>query len=227
MGFHHQLSAATRPLQDALFELPFAREALAGRLAREEYAAFLAEAWHVGRHVPGLLSTAAARLPDRHAWLRPDFARAADGQFGRDELILSDLEHAGGDPRVVRLSDPGPQAEVLVAYAWDLVLRREPVGLLGLQHVLAFSGVRGASRAADNLRLALDLPAEAFRFLQSHGTAGLPRVDRLAALLDRIDDAGDRRFIGHVVEVSYRLAAEVLQGLSVGGASLAAEEAVA
>ena len=227
MGFHQQLSTASRPLQDALFKLPFAREALAGRLTRDEYVSFLAEAWHVGRHVPGLFATAAARLPDRHAWLRAEFTRAAEVQFGRDELILADLALAGGDPRAVRLAEPGPAAELLVAYAWDIVLRREPVGLLGLQHVLAVSGVRGAARAADNLRLALSLPSEAFRFLQSHGTPGLPRVDRLAALLDRIDEPEDRRWIGHVEALGYRLAADLLRELPVGGASLAPEEAVA
>ena len=61
-------------------------------------------------------------------------------------------------------------AEVMVAYAYDLVNRRNPAGFFGMVFVLEGTSVAMALTAADQIQQALKLPDAAFSYLRSHGT---------------------------------------------------------
>ena len=145
--------------------------ALAGQITRQQYLAFLTEAWHHVRHTVALLMAVGSRLPARHAGLRrtPHYL---EEELGHDEWILNDIEAAGGDRQAVAASLPAVATDAMVAYAWDTVQRRNPVGFFGMVYVLEGTSVALAVRAADAIERSLGLPPQAFTYLRSHGDAG-------------------------------------------------------
>jgi hypothetical protein len=78
------------------------------------------------RHTTPLLMTLGGRLPERLSWLRRPVAEYIDEEIGHEEWILNDIAAAGGDADAVRASEPDLPAEVMVAYAYDLLNRGNP-----------------------------------------------------------------------------------------------------
>lgn len=85
-------------------------------------------------------------------------SRYAAEELGHDEWIRSDIEAVGGNATTVRESAPDFDTDVMVAYAYDLVMRRNPIGLLGMVYVLEGTSVRLASTVAASLQKGLKLP---------------------------------------------------------------------
>jgi pyrroloquinoline quinone (PQQ) biosynthesis protein C len=168
---------------------------LAGDVTRELYVAFLTEAYHHVRHTVPLLMAVGARLPDRHAWLRDPILHYLEEETGHDEWILNDIAHAGGDRAAAAASAPAVATEAMVAYAYDTVMRRNPVGFFGMVHVLEGTSVSLALQAADRIQHALALPTRAFTYLRSHGELDKEHVNDLAAILERLTDAEDRQAV--------------------------------
>ncbi len=100
MSFHARLLAETARERAELQGLPIVQRALAGRIRREEYAAFLGQAYHHVRHTVPLLMACGARLPARHEWLRRAVAEYIEEEIGHEEWVLDDLEALGEDRRV-------------------------------------------------------------------------------------------------------------------------------
>jgi thiaminase len=213
MGFHSELVEATRADQQALFDVPFVRAAVAGELTREQYVAFLAQAYHHVHHTVPLLFATGAALPDRLGWLRDAIAHYVAEEQGHDLWILDDIAEAGGDPEQVVREGPGHACDLLVAYAYDVVQRRNPIGFFGMVHVLEGASVRGASRAAEMLEGRLGLPNKAFTYLYSHGELDREHVDFFGGLMDRVDEPADRRFVLHAAHTFSRLYADVFRAL--------------
>ncbi len=179
-----RLQDRTRDEQDALLRIPFVKAAVAGRLTLDEYVAFLTQAYHHVKHTVPLLMATAARLgPDRPA-LQKAFCRYVEEEQGHEQWILADIAACGGDADAVRASEPDTAAEVLVAYAYDVIQRRDPVGFLGMVHVLEGTSVRAATQAAEAIADTLGLPPHAFTYLSSHGSLDLEHVDFFAGVLD-------------------------------------------
>ncbi len=220
MGFHAQLTESTRADQDALFAIPFVRAAVDGALTREQYLAFLAEAYHHVHHTVPLLFAAGAALPDRLEWLRDALAHYLEEEQGHDHWILDDIAESGGDPAAVLHRGPGEACELLVAYAYDTIHRRNPVGFFGMVHVLEGASVRGASNAATALERSLGLPAAAFTYLSSHGELDKEHVGFFGTLMDRLDDDEDRRCVLHAAHRFFRLYGDVFRALEPRSLSL-------
>lgn len=225
MGFHADLTAATRGEQESLFRIPFVRAALAGALTREQYVGFLAQAYHHVRHTVPLLLSAGAALPDRLGWLRPAIAEYVEEEHGHEEWILDDIREAGGDADAVVAAGPDLPCELLVAYAYDVARRRNPIGFFGMVHVLEGTSVRGASAAAEALERSLRLPRAAFTYLTTHGDLDVGHVATFEGLMDRVEDPEDRRWILHTSRVFFRLYGDVFRALeprvAVAGAAAA------
>jgi len=213
MGFHAQLTAATRDEQEALFRIPFVRAAVEGALTREQYVAFLAQAYHHVRHTVPLLLSAGAFLPERLAWMRPAIAHYVEEESGHEEWILDDIRESGGDADRVVAAGPDLPCEVLVAYAYDVARRGNAAGFFGMVHVLEGASVRGATAAAAALQRSLGLPAAAFTYLTTHGDLDRDHVRFFADLMDRVEDPGDRRRILHTSRVFFRLYGDVFRAL--------------
>lgn len=211
--FFDELVVRTETERQDLLDIPLIQDALRGNVTRASYLDFLAQAYHHVRHTVPLLMTCGSRLPDRLGWLRDAIVAYIDEETGHDEWILSDIDSAGGDASVVRQSPPSHATEVMVAYAYDSIQRRNPVMFFGMAHVLEGTSVQLASHAADVLRNALALPANAFTYLTSHGTLDIEHTKVFAGLVNRFDQGADREAVVHAAKAFYRLYADVFRGI--------------
>ena len=141
MSFYEQLIAATAAERAHLLAAPVIADCLQGRVSGASFLAFLGQAYHHVRHTTPLLMTLGGRLPERLAWLRRAVADYIDEEIGNEEWILNDIAAAGGDADVVRNSQPELPAEVMVAYAYDLLNRGNPAAFFGMVFVLEGTSV--------------------------------------------------------------------------------------
>ena len=225
MPFFDQLQARTAPARAELFALPVIRECLAGRVSREQYLAFLAQAYHHVRHTVPLLMACGGRLDDAHGWLRAAIDHYIGEETGHEEWILSDIAASGGDPAAVRASAPAPATELMVAYAYDYIARRNPVGFFGMVHVLEGTSQALATHAAQAMRGGLGLPPEAFTYLTSHGSLDQEHVRFFAGLMDRLEAPTDQDAVVHVANMISRLYGDIFRGLPRFGEALSSREA--
>lgn len=213
MSFHAQLLAQTADARAQLLATPIIQGALRGEVSLPSYLAFLAQAWHHVRHTVPLLRATRAALRPHQRWLEPALDEYVAEEAGHDEWILDDIRACGGDADAVRTSRPAPATEVMVAYAYDQIARVNPLGFLGMVHVLEGTSVSLALLAADAIQKPLGLPDAAFSYLRSHGTLDREHTAHFALLMDAIEDEGDRAAIVHAARMFFRLYGDVFRGL--------------
>ena len=214
MPFYEELAAATSAERAYLLSSPIIVNCLRGDVSRESYLAFLGQAFHHVRHTTPLLMALGGRLPERLAWLRRPVAEYIDEEIGHEEWILNDIAAAGGDADAVRKSRPGLPAEVMVAYAYDLVNRGNPAAFFGMVFVLEGTSVAMALNAADCIQQSLGLPGTAFSYLRSHGTLDQEHTRHLAELVEKMTPE-DQADVVHAAKVFFRLYAEIFRALPV------------
>ncbi|HRL75272.1 MAG TPA: iron-containing redox enzyme family protein [Candidatus Accumulibacter phosphatis] len=212
MSFHEQLIAATVTERARLLAAPVIADCLQGRVSLGSYLAFLGQAYHHVRQTTPLLMTLGGRLPERLSWLRRPVAEYIDEEIGHEEWILNDIAAAGGDADAVRASQPDLPAELMVAYAYDLLHRGNPAAFFGMVFVLEGTSVALALQAADRIQQSLALPDAAFTYLRSHGTLDREHTMHLARLLERMT-AADQADVVHGARVFYKLYGDVFRAL--------------
>lgn len=227
MSFYDELLSATERERAELLAIPFMRDGAAGRLQRADYVAFLGQAYHHVKHTLPLLMACGARLPARLEWLRANVGEYIKEETGHQEWILDDIGACGADSEAVRNGHPDLPAELLVAYAYDVIARGNPVGFLGMVLVLEGTSTAVASRAAESLMRSLQLPPAAFSYLTSHGALDVGHTRFFASLVDRLDDGNDRAALTHCARVFYRLYGDVFRALDSRRAAVPLAEAAA
>jgi pyrroloquinoline quinone (PQQ) biosynthesis protein C len=213
MNTHEQLARETAADRDYLLAAPVIQRCLSGDVTRELYVAFLTQAYHHVRHTVPLLMAVGARLPERHDWLRDAVIHYLEEEVGHEQWILDDIETAGGDRAAAAASRPAIATEAMVAYAYDTVMRRNPVGFFGMVHVLEGTSVSLAIRAADRIQETLQLPKHAFTYLRSHGELDKEHVNDLAAILERFDAPEDREAVIRCAQGIFWLYGNVFRSL--------------
>jgi hypothetical protein len=213
MTFYQELLAATPAEREAFNSIPIVQACLGGRVSRSSYLAFLHQAYHHVRHTLPLLALCRERLPARLAWLRGALDQYIDEEQGHDEWILADIAACGADAEAARAGDPGFAAEVMIAYAYDTIARRNPVGFFGMVLVLEGTSAALALLAADRIQAGLCLPDGAFSYLRSHGTLDQAHTAHLARLMDRLERQTDKSAVVHCARVFYRLYGNVFRDL--------------
>lgn len=212
-SFFEHLTHATARERDYLLSSPIIEAALQGAVGREQYLAFLAQAWHHVRYTVPLLMACGSRLPWRLEWLRKAVIEYLNEEYGHEQWILADIRAAGGDPAIATDHPPLPATAAMVSCAWDVVQRGNPVSFFGMVFVLEGTSIAMATRAADALRAELGLPADAFRYLYSHGSLDEQHVEFLRSLLDRLDDEEDRASVVDAARRFFLLYAEIFRSL--------------
>ena len=213
MNFHEQLARETSADRTFLLTAPVIQRCLSGDVTREQYVAFLTQAYHHVRHTVPLLMAVGSRLPDHHAWLRDSVLHYLEEETGHEQWILNDIAAAGGDREAAAASAPNIATEAMVAYAYDTVMRRNPIGFFGMVHVLEGTSVSLALQAADRIKSTLALPASAFTYLRSHGELDKEHINDLAAILERLTDPADRAAVVRCAKGIYWLYGEVFRSL--------------
>jgi len=223
MTFHEQLARATAPDRDFVVSAPIIQRCLSGDVTRELYVAFLTQAYHHVRHTVPLLMAVGARVPDRHAWLRDAVLHYLEEETGHDEWILNDIAQAGGDRAAAAASEPAVATEAMIAYAYDTVMRRNPLGFFGMVHVLEGTSVALALQAADRIQQTLGLPVRAFTYLRSHGELDKTHVKDLSDILERFTDEEDRQAVIRCARGIYWLYGNVFRSLEAAAAAPVAQ----
>jgi len=216
MNFYQQLQQDTAAERASLLSAPIIGAAMRGQVNRQQYIAFLQRAFHHVKHTVPLLMACGARLPDSQEWVRSAVAHYIEEEIGHHEWILNDIAAAGGDAEAVRHSAPDFDTDVMVAYAYDTVMRRNPVGLFGMVYVLEGTSVSLASNAAGTLAQSLDLPASAFSYLSSHGALDIEHMGHFEALVNKLDKPHDLQAIEDCAKVFFRLYGNVFRSIPVG-----------
>jgi len=213
MSFYEQLAQATAAERDRLLQAPIIADCLQGRVQLADYQAFLAQAYHHVRHTTPLLMSLGGRLPERLAWLRRAVAEYIEEEIGHEEWILNDITAAVGNADAVRASRPDLPAEVMIAYAYDLIARSNPAGFFGMVYVLEGTSVALALTAADRIQQALNLPDSAFSYLRSHGTLDQEHTKHLADLVNQMTPE-DQQEVVRCAKVFFKLYGDIFRALT-------------
>jgi len=191
MHLYERLRSETVKERDYLLAAPAIQRALAGNVDRNLYLEFLTQAYHHVRHTVPLLMAVGSRISPRHEWLSEPILHYLDEERGHEQWILNDIANAGGDRTAAAASQPSIATECMVAYAYDTVQRRNPLGFFGMVFVLEGTSVALALNAAGRIQSQLQLPTNAFSYLRSHGELDQEHVGDLESILGHLVDEDD------------------------------------
>jgi thiaminase len=214
MPFYNQLLAATTAEREQFLSIPILQRALRGEISLGQYQTFLGQAYHHVRHTVPLLMACGSRLPEQHGWLLAAVAEYIEEELGHEEWILDDIESCSGDREGARNASPFPATELMVAYAYDVIQRRNPIGFFGMVLVLEGTSVAIASKAADVIKQRLELPNQAFRYLNSHGSLDQSHIKFFENLMNRINDPDDQLMVIHCAKMFYLLYGNIFRAIS-------------
>lgn len=212
-GFYHTLQRVTEADRQNLVQATMIQRAVNRQVTLEQYIAYLTQAYHHVKYTVPLMMAVGSRLPDRQEWLREAIAEYIEDEIGHQEWILNDIAACGGDKDAVRASKPAAETELMVAYAFDMISRRDPIGFFGMVHVLEGTSVSLADHAAVQIRDSLGLPEQAFSYLRSHGAIDQKHILFLENLINRFVDPAEQDIIIHSTRMFYRLYKGVFDSL--------------
>jgi pyrroloquinoline quinone (PQQ) biosynthesis protein C len=205
MRFYRQLIDSTASNREAMMRSPVVVDCLNGRVGLDTYVAFLTEAYHHVRHTVPLLMACGSRLPDRLDWLQSAVVEYIDEEQGHEKWILNDIAACGADAARVATGKPGLATELMVSYAYDTVMRGNPVGFFGMVYVLEGTSVAIATEAADIIQRELGLSRAAFSYLRSHGSVDVKHIGDYERIVNRLESDEDRSAVVHAAQVFFRL----------------------
>jgi pyrroloquinoline quinone (PQQ) biosynthesis protein C len=214
MNFFDRLQRETEAERQQLFETQRIHDSFSGEINLSTYVAYLCQAYQHVKHTVPLLMATGARLPDSKEWLRDAVAEYIVEERGHQEWILNDIEACGYDRAAARNVQPTLATELMVAYAYDTIQRKNPLGMFGMVQVLEGTSVVAADKAADGIQQALQLPDEAFTYLRSHGALDQAHTLFFEGLMNKIEDRDEQACIIHCAKVFYRLFGDLLRSVA-------------
>jgi long-chain acyl-CoA synthetase len=213
MTFYERLNKETEAVRKELYAVPQLIDGLGGKISRETYIAYLTEAYHHVRHTVRFLMAMGVNLPESKKWLHDAISEYIEEEKGHEEWILNDIAAAGADKEAARNATPNLETQVLVAYNYDYITRKNPIGFLGMVFMLESTSIQIANNGADALKTNLGLPQNAFTYLYSHGALDIEHMKFFEQLVDKITDSADQAAIIEVAQNTFRLFANVLRAI--------------
>ncbi|MDO9365909.1 MAG: iron-containing redox enzyme family protein [Methylotenera sp.] len=210
MTVYQTLLQATEKERAELLSLPMIAQGAKGQISLATYVGFLTQAYHHVKHTTPLLMACGARLPAHYEWLRTAIGEYIEEEMGHQEWILNDIDECGSDKEAVRASKTAADSasvatEVMVAYAYDMINRVNPIGFFGMVLVLEGTSTAVATQAGETLMQSLNLPKKAFSYLLSHGSLDISHVSFYESLVNQVTDANDQAMLIHSAKVFYKL----------------------
>lgn len=213
--FYERLCKATEDARKELYSVPLVTEGLKGNLSLQSYIDYLTQAFHHVRHTVPFLMYMGAHLPPEKKWLHKVLIEYEEEEVGHEEWILNDIRHAGGNKEAARNAVPNLETQVLVAYNYDYIRRKNPIGFFGMVFMLESTSTQIATKAADALKDALKLPNKAFSYLYSHGELDISHMKFFEETVNKITDPADQEAIIEVAQNVFRLFANVLRSVPI------------
>ena len=106
--------------------------------------------------------------------------------------------------------EPPLAVELLVSYVYDYINRHNPVGLLGMVHVLEGTSTRLATEIARLVQAKLGCRIDAFRYLRSHGELDRRHVAFFETFVNELTEPKDIDAMIHVADRVYHLYGDVI-----------------
>lgn len=213
MSLYDRLEAETRAEREAMRQISLVRAAIDGHIERDAYIAYLVQAYHHVRHTVPLMMWCGAHLGHRRHWVQPLLGTYIAEETGHEHWILDDIRACGEDAEALVARGPNAQTELMVAYAYDGIRRRNPMHFFGMVYALEGASTALALEAAEGIQNALALEPSALRYLRSHGAVDQEHVRFLAELVNRVDTDEDRQAIVHAAGMFVRLFGDVLRSI--------------
>ncbi len=214
MNFFDSLQQETEQERTYLLSAPIIQRCMAeGRFSLSEYVEFLTQAYHHVKHTVPLLMAVGSRLPTEKENYREAIAEYIQEELGHQEWILNDIAACGVDKDSVRVGQPNVATELMVAYAYDTVMRNNPMAFFGMVFVLEGTSINLASTAADIIQKHLKLPNKAFSYLRSHGSLDQEHMVFFAKLMNGVTEEADKRDIRHAAKIFYRLYGNIFRSI--------------
>jgi pyrroloquinoline quinone (PQQ) biosynthesis protein C len=213
MEFFDRLQQETAEQRASLYSAPLIVNAAQGKISREAYLAFLGQAYHHVKHALPLLMLTGSRVPKEKEWVRRALVEFIPEETGHDDWVLNDIRNAGGDAEAVRNSAPSLPVELMNAFNYDFVMRRNPLGYFGTVVVLENTAVAHAASAAESIQRSLGLGKECFSYLESHGALDIEHTKFIAGVMNRVTDSDDQADILHATKVVCGLYEQMFRAL--------------
>jgi len=219
MTFYDALLAATETERNTLMRLPLITEGGAGNISLATYIAFLTQAYHHVKHTTPLLMACGGRLSGEYEWLRTAIGEYIEEEMGHQEWVLNDIAACGAEKEAVRTSanveTAASQAtEQMVAYAYDMINRVNPIGFFGMVLVLEATSTSIATQAGEKIMKNLQLPKKAFSYLLSHGSLDISHVTFYESLMNQVTDKKDQAMIIHAAKHFYKLYGDIFREIA-------------
>jgi pyrroloquinoline quinone (PQQ) biosynthesis protein C len=211
MTFYHELLAATEAERSTLLGLPLITQGATGKISLQTYVAFLNQAYHHVKHTVPLLMACGGRLPEEYEWLRTAIGEYIEEEMGHQEWVLDDIAACGFDKEIVRKTTPSLPTELMVAYAYDMIQRVNPIGFFGMVLVLEGTSTAVASEAAKQLSKSLNLGANCFSYLTSHGALDVGHTQFYEEIVNKITDENDKQCLIHSAKNFYKLYGDIFR----------------
>ena len=213
MPFYERLLSETQTGKEYLLSAPIIEQVLNKEFNMETYIAFLNQAYHHVKHTIPLLMSAGARLPDDKSWLRKVIADYIEEEIGHEQWILNDIEACGYNREEYELGDAPFTSEIMVAYLYDYVTRKNPAGIFGMVLVLEGTSSDLAPMVAGIVKEGLALPDSATTYLVTHGELDQDHIKFFESAMNKIDDPDDQKAIIDVANGIYQLYGDVYRSL--------------
>jgi len=211
--FFKKLNETTEIEKNMLFRVPQITAALQGQITLQNYLDYLEQAYHHVKHTVPLLMAAGSRFSSENEFLREAIVEYVEEEVGHQEWILNDIQHAGGDAENVRHGQPSMATEMMVAFAYDFITRKNPVGFFGMVFVLEGTSILLATQAANTLQQSLQLSEKSFSYLSSHGELDQSHMKFFEKLMNQITNPEDQQAIIHVAKRMFVLFADVFRSI--------------
>lgn len=205
MAFYDDLLKATETERNTLLSLPLITQGASGNISLQTYVAFLTQAYHHVKHTVPLLMACGGRLSEQYEWLRVSIGEYIEEEMGHQEWVLNDIAGCGMDAEIVRNGKPSLATEIMVAYAYDMIHRVNPIGFFGMVLVLEGTSTAVATAAGQNLMKSLNLTPRSFTYLLSHGALDVGHTDFYAGIVNKISNKNDQDCLIHSAKHFYQL----------------------
>jgi len=213
MNFYNRLVKETENQRQELYSTQQLQDGLKGDISVETYIAYLTEAYHHVSHTVPLLMSMGAKIPQEKKWLHKAIIEYQEEEVGHEEWILNDIQACGSDKEAARASTPNLETQLLIAYNYDYINRKNPVGFLGMVYMLESTSTQIANAGADAVKEKLKLPKKAFSYLYSHGELDISHMKFFEKTVDQITNPEDQAAIIEVAQNTFRLFAGVMRAI--------------
>lgn len=218
MTFYQTLLQSTEKERAELVSLPLITQGAKGQITLPTYIGFLTQAYHHVKHTTPLLMACGGRLPGHYEWLRTAIGEYIEEEMGHQEWVLNDIAECGSDKEAVRASKTAETGasiatELMVAYAYDMIHRVNPIGFFGMVLVLEGTSTAVATQAGEKIMKGLNLPKKAFSYLLSHGALDISHVSFYESLVNQITDPDDQATLIHSAKVFYKLYGDIFRDI--------------